>query len=91
MTNLPQKFKKVENVEFQYCSSETDAFIVEFLNEEHLPFMDISAGEDGILEILLYRSSESILLPASEIIKGIEIAQNYLKERKKQRDRHNKS
>ena len=82
MANLPQKLKKVEKVVFQYCSSETEAFIIEFLDKDD-PFMDISAGEDGTLEILLYSSSESVLLPVSEFMRGIEIAQEYISKRKK--------
>ena len=69
--------KKIARVEFQITSGgvESDSPVLELVDENNYPFMEIRMIADGSHQVIFYGSNVNTAFSLSDLIKGIEIAQ----------------
>lgn len=72
--------KKIDSVEYQLLvPPETNSCVLEFLDEEENPFMEITIDEEDHYYVTFYRSNDHVTLPLDALLKGVDIAKERIK------------
>ena len=68
--------REINKVTYQLTSGEvdSDSAVLEFLDENEDPFMEITINKNDVHQIMFYCSDSHISIPLSSLIEGIEIA-----------------